>query len=449
MSKKSRPAAARPTTKAASPGTRLDRALFSGAVLALVVLPFAIDLRLATPTQGQERFLEVSSFALAFLHFGSRALGARSEEARPDLASLCAAGVGALLLLSALFAPNRPYALASSLLSLSGIALFLVLRSVARARDLLESFGGLLAVQGAVLAGYALAQTAGLELLPYVPDPDAKSRAVATFGNPNFLASFLGPALFLSLAWALERRGIARTAGLAAAALVLLALVATQARAVLLGVLLGIVCVVAILVRRVLADPKTMSRVRRRVLVAAAALAVLGALLASPRLVAGFSYANLESRLYFFRIAADARAPAWPLGLGRGGFAHAFWSAVDEHQKGPEGPLFTRNLESLAARDGRALDPGGVHDDSLELLAEGGPFALFLHLALVGHVLVEGLRRAVRGDDGKARRAALLTAGLLVSLVDSALGFPLALPASLAVFWLLIATLAPQQGAAG
>lgn len=439
MTRKTRAPAARAPAKAAVPEATLHRALRSGMLLLFLALPFALDLRLSTPIQGQERFLEVGAFALVLVYLAPRVFGSASSGFH--VSSLLAGGIGVLLLASALAAPNRSYALASSLLSISGIGLFFVLRGVARGGDLLPRLGGLLTVQAALLAAYALAQAAGLELLPYVPDPDAKSRAVATFGNPNFLASYLGPALFVCLAWSVGRKGALRTIALGGAALIVLALLQTKARAVLLGVLLGLVFVSVAFLRRILVKAP---REKARMLVAAALVAV-GVVFVSPRLVGGVSGANVESRLYFFRIAAALRAPAWPLGLGRGGFAHAFWSAVEKHQMSPDGALYARNLESLAAKDGRALDPGGVHDDYLELLAEGGPLALFLHLALVGHVLVAGARRSMALSPD-APRAALLTAGFLVSLVDSVLGFPLALPASLALFWLLAAMLAPVPG---
>ena len=79
------------------------------------------------------------------------------------------------------------------------------------------------------LAAYALAQRLGLEPMAAYALAGSRSRAMASFGNPGYLAAYLCLSWPMLLAWARPRRT-------AALALVLAALVATQSRAALLAV---------------------------------------------------------------------------------------------------------------------------------------------------------------------------------------------------------------------
>lgn len=401
-----------------------------GAVLLVFLVPFAIDLRLTTPLQGSERLLECGAFALlALLCVAELAWPRRSGI---DVPALAAAGLGGALLLSAARASNPAYSIASSLLSLSGIALFLVLR---RSGVPASRLAAVVSLQAAVLSVLALTQWAGLDPLPYAADPSVKSRAVATFGNPNFLGSVLGPAIFVCLAHAASRSGTVRKLTLLAAGLAGLALVATRARAALLGTLVAFFLVAVL------------HAVRERVPKRRAVLLVSGCVLLAVSFVAVVRSArpawvldvNVESRLGFFHTASGA--PEVLEGVGRGGFSQTYWDRVAAEAGGDSRAPFLRALVGATDGSSRTLDPGNVHNDYLELLLEGGAVALALHLVLVVLALSSGARRALSGEQA----AGLLVGGLVVSLVDAAFGFPLALPASLAVFWVLVSLLVKPE----
>lgn len=422
-------AESRPEDSPAGKVLALATALLVGAV------PFAVDPRLTMPLQGSERFLECGAFALLAVT-GVVGLTAPASR-RVDVPSLAAAGLAVAILVSAATASNPDYALSCSLLSLSGIALFLVLRSgPVRMRRLV---GGALTLQAALLSALALFQWLGFDLLPLAPDPALKSRAVATLGNPNFLGSVLGPGLFVCLARSRLSTGRARALPLAAFGLAGLALLATRARAAILGVLVAFLLVAAL---EAVAEARGNAR-KRWVLAAAfgtliAALAV--ALVVNVR-PAWILDVNVGNRLAAYHAATPER-PLWKLtGEGRGGFSSRFWDAAHADALDAGRLRFASAFVGATDASGRTLDPGSVHDDYLELWYEGGTVALGLQLFLLFLAFGSGVRRALAGD----RCASLLTGGLVVSALDAAFGFPLALPASLALFWVLVASLLPEN----
>ncbi|MBL8112617.1 MAG: hypothetical protein JNK60_07005 [Acidobacteria bacterium] len=403
----------------------LATALLVGAV------PFVVDPRLPAPLLGSERFLECGAFTLlAVSGFAGFAVPATRRAGAPSLA---AAGLAAALLISAATASSPAYALASSLLSLAGLALFLVLRS--GPVPILGVLGGVLSLQAALLSGLALTQWLGIDLLPLAPDPLLKSRAVATLGNPNFLGSVLGPALFVCLARARATTGRARALALAAFGLSGLALLATRARAAILGALVAFLLVAAL--EAVLEARRD---ARKRWVLAAACGTLLASLAVA--LVMNFRPAwildvNVANRLAAYHAATPER-PLWNLtGEGRGGFASRFWDTAHADALAAGRLRFASALVGATDAAGQTLDPGSVHDDYLELWYEGGTAALALHLFLLLLAFGSGVRRALAGD----RCASLLIGGLVVSALDAAFGFPLALPASLALFWVLVAAL--------
>lgn len=72
-------------------------------------------------------------------------------------------------------------------------------------RCVLRRIQVVLVVEGTLLALYGMLQHFGIEFLKYGTEIE-KNRVVATIGHPNFLASVLGPVLFLGLGLALAHK---------------------------------------------------------------------------------------------------------------------------------------------------------------------------------------------------------------------------------------------------
>ena len=430
-------------------------------------------MRLYTPVRGQLYFLQIG----VFFSFGAVMLArafSRFERPRLSIPLVAVATSAAAVLASAWWGP-RPeygretslYALDRSLLWLSGIALFLMLNVAARRHDLFRIFPWIVLVQTALLAFYGLAQHFGWErwiapllgldretILPYSEDVQ-KNALIATFGHPNFYGSFMGPAMFLILARAatpiranrpqLHRLGeIGRLIALPTAFAILLSLYFAKSRAVWIGSALGFSVAGAIVLAAHRDRVKAAFRLTgvRFAAISFASLAVAAALLSSPASAARAAFdsaasivtrSEFENRLYFWYIASGMRDPLRPIGIGARGFQREFWDDVDTHQQTPEGGLFRRNLMAIMGEE-HSLDPGNVHNDYIETRTEFGPFALFAYLLLVGYLVWFYGLAALRSRES-ALPMALVLGGFVCMLFDQTLGFPLALPCSLALFW--------------
>lgn len=450
------------------------RAALFGSIAIVAAVPFVVVPALYVPTRGQGYFLKIAAFVALAAWAVGRAIGSprRGGWTIPQFAVALGCGAVAASALTAkpprfvltapetrgLLPPSAAYSLDSALLPLAGAALFVLLIEVARTRSLRRLFGPILVAQAGILAAYGLLQEMGVEVLAYSGNVP-KNRIIATFGHPNFFGSFMGPALFVCLAFAAGARSrAARFAGIGAAGLVAIALLLARTRAVWIGAAGGLVATAALVALARPAAARELLRGRRAVLAAGAALVALalaGGLAGSEswrRLARLDPGSQWENRLAYWRTATLMGPTLAPLGVGHGGFGRAFWWELDRLLASEEGPLYRRNLVALTG-EGGALDPGHAHNDYLEMRAESGPFALFAHLAFVGYLLAFGSIAAIRrgraappdaGEFAAALRAIAVAApvgGFVCAAIDAAFGFPLALPCSLVLFQTIAATL--------
>lgn len=433
-----------------------DEIAFWGPLAILALLPFAIYLPLKTPGRGQEYFLEIASFSVFGFYLAVRFFG-RDLRPRVDIPLVAALAGLAFAFVSAMFSPAPAYSATALLPWSAAIALFIMLRAASRQRDLFPIFSWVLAIQAAPLALYAIAQFFGFELewLPYGEDVQ-KNRVISTFGHPNFFGSYIAPMIFICLA-----RGAApgllpaRLVAIAIAFVAMLALALARARAAWIGTALGLMTAgVSIAIARRDQWQPLLAR-RRAIAIGAAALVCIlaaGVVLGPARQPIARRLGSLtegsqwETRLYFWYIAAGAHSPLSPVGIGRGGFGRVFWDEADKLQLSDVGNYFRRNHVALTGYS-RALDPGNVHNDYLEMWAESGPGALFAHLLLVGYLIFFFAARLWRIGIRSLEPArmpvmkSLALGGFVAALFDALLGFPLALPCSLALFWFYCALL--------
>jgi hypothetical protein len=224
--------------------------------------------------------------------------------------------------------------------------------------------------------------------------------------------------------------------------LVLVYLAATRTRGAWLGGALGLVTFFA------LARPR-LSRPVLAAVLAAAALAATAALLPgrpNPRHVGDSK--RFAGGVDVAQATFDIHAPSLRtrLGLWRRTLA-----MVGDHPFVGVGPgnwpvFFPRYAEPGAARDGvqtLALAPRQAHNDLLERTAETGGLGL-ASLLILGAALVLAIRRRLRAGDQDARTATAAAAGALVALVAAGItGFPLEMPATLAIGGLALGLMAP------
>jgi len=270
---------------------------------------------------------------------------------------------------------------------------------------------------GAVLALVAVLQAVGVDPFHWVgwssTHPSERMRVYGTLGNPNFVAAYLGASLCVTLGEAVSAAAPAqRRAWAAAAVLQFGALAATRSWGSLLA--LGAAALSLAWTRA----PRSQG-LRRW------GAALLGVLAAGLLLVAVRERSLstvLAGRLYLWEVAARHVAEAPVLGHGPGSFV-TLWPAWEaEHW-----------ARGASAEQQRFVDvQDHAHLDYLEWLLELGVVGTVPRVLLLLAALWAG-RQAV-----DARGRALIAA--LVALAARALtDFPLARPAELCLFVVLIA----------
>jgi O-antigen ligase len=263
------------------------------------------------------------------------------------------------------------------------------------------------ALAALVAAGYSALQRAGLDWVPWNYPHLSRDRTIATFGNPDYLAWYLAPGLFLILSLSLGlRRPWARAAGLAAGAGTAAIMVLTLTRAAWVAALVG-------------AGVWLAARASRRLLLGAAAgglvlvLGLGGLALASPqagpytlagRLRSLADFADLSLRTRFFLWQAALRIAAeHPLGAG-----------VDSY---PFLALQHRDLEPPETRTLLRV-PENPHNEYLSVLVETGLPGLALLGLTLGLFFTRAWQRRREGLEAVgvlAGGAALWTGGLFLS----------------------------------
>jgi O-antigen ligase len=306
-----------------------------------------------------------------------------------------------------------------------------------------------LAITAVAVAAIALLQRFawnGRILWFFVPNdwpsglPDPRPRVSGPFINRNSLAGYLDLLLPLVVVWAavrshLDTRSLTlgrRMLRLAGAAIVALAILGSMSRGGWIAGATGIACLVLVLRRLPRGERPAWLRPRSLALLLAIGAAVATALALVPledgapndldlRLEQTFSdSSSIDERVGFWRAAARAIRDFPLLGVGLGGW-----------------PEIATRYDTTPA--GRGF-PREVHNDYLQLLAEGGLAGALLVAALVAAVARRiAASLAVRSAAGLPLAAAAL-AGMAALAVHAALDFDLQIPAIPVALAILAAT---------
>lgn len=385
----------------------------------LVGVPYALWRTLVVP----HRLNKSSIFWLGMLFFASQAV-------------------------SVALAPNAAYSFRCFMLPLSFLSIFLLVQTLDLSMRTLERIM-LVAVLGSVLvSAYAVAQSAGYEFLPYNKLPGeelfdeglGKQKISSTFGHPNYFASYLAPLLFWTLYFAFQGNfRWERYASAVAGVLAFAALVVSGARGPWLGIVVACVPYYLLLAMS--------PRLRRQLLFAGGVgLFLLMVILFVPIPFLRFQFDLMERllaskqisvRLYYWLIAFEMFRERFLFGVGYGNFNVLFWDYVARYQASPSGAYF----QFILAEQIRGVSPGYVHNDWLQIAAEGGFVSFVIWVALWSSILTQGWESAK--SVAKRPRVHLMAstfyASFWVFALDGSFNFPLHIPVSGLLFWTLLA----------
>jgi O-antigen ligase len=456
---------------AGRPAERAGRRLCGGATsAAAIVVPLIFAAPLASPfSLPKEVVLELAG-AVALLGFalqldaGGRHEGAAVSAARPGEPAPGAAPVrgrrhrlaaltvvpGALLWLAVLALSaavawarqpmGAPYALDAGLRWTAFLALACAAQVVGRAASTRLAVLQAVTLSAALVSAIGLCQHIDLFRVP-IPIISVPG---STFGNRNIA----GEAIAMSLPFGLGALFLARTRGegallASAVALECLYLAATRARGAWLGGLAG-------LLTFALTSRRAWSRQAVAALVALAVAALVVASLpgrANPRYAADSK--RLARGMAVIETTLDPSAPArrTRIGLWRRSLAMLATAPLLGVGPGNWAVVFPAFAEPGATRDGvftPTLEPRHAHDDLLELVTETGLVGLLAMLALAAGVTAS-TRRQLRDPGASVRIGAAAAAGSLVALLGCGItGFPLEMPATLAIAGLAVGLVAAR-----
>jgi O-antigen ligase len=149
-----------------------------------------------------------------------------------------------------------------------------------------------------------------------------------------------------------------------------------------------------------------------------------------------FASKEISARFYYWLIALEMIKNHLLLGVGYGNFNALFWEVVSNFQRQPENAFYRFILEEHI----RGVSPGYVHNDYLQIAAESGLLGLGAWFGLWSVLLCQAWQTAKRA--ASKPRILLFSAALLAYFVgfavDGLFNFPVQIPVSGFVFWLLL-----------
>lgn len=414
---------------------------------ALVVLtPMVIVYTLVLPPIGQAYFFKISTLAAAVGVGVAWAAGWWSLPRRLTLTGWLALALGVAVVASLPASQSPLFSLKRAMLPGCGLIFLGMILFFPRRRLLLERLRLALIAIGGLLALYGILQHFGLEFLRY-SDQIQKNKVMATIGHPNYLASVLGPTLFLVISLFPSRRplGVKIAAGVLVF-LILFCVALAETRGVWLGLACGVVAVAVLGTRYCLRHGVGLRWVQSFAIGLALALLALTAVnfYVLPRFHASINVkkrleSNIEvkSRFYYWRTAIDMARQRPFFGQGYAMFDPLFWKFTLEQQKGENGPFYYDMLHSISGRV-----PEHVHNEYLEVLAEQGFVGVIVLAALLSFFTYFGVLAIMREPSASlALQHVAVYGAFVVMLVDAAFSFPWRLPVSLIVFMIVLAWL--------
>lgn len=411
------------------------------------IAPFIVIYALVRPHVGQGYFFTLG-ILLALL--GQAVAWAQGWRPMPRRVTAPAVLIGLNVLAvacSMFFASRSPmFSLKHIFLPMMGIVFFSLIVIHPARRLVLERISWGLIIVAGVLSLYGVLQHFGIEILSYSAQVQ-KNTIIATIGHPNYLASVLGPIVFIVLSFIFARGGkrwIFLGGGLNL--LILACIMLARTRAVWLGLIIAFVLVFAMGALYVRRHRLGMKPLGGLALGAFSVLLILGGLVAValPAMNASInlkqrltSEKEVKSRFFYWHAAIDMGLQKSVFGQGVGMFDTLFWDYTLDHQKREMGKYYYDVLPSISGRT-----PGHVHNEYLEVFCEQGFAGFGALIALLSFFLYFGAQAVLRqSDPAQALKGLALWGALVTILIDAVFGFPWRLPISLIVFMVVLAWL--------
>ena len=405
---------------------------------------------LLKPVENQVFYVQLAVLASMIPYCLWRAFAPPAGYPRNSLTYLALVFV-ALQVGSAFVSTNAEYSLRQLLMPFACLAVFLVIPTLGMGRRDMEKVF-LVPVIGVIpLALYAVAQSQGWEFLPYAREREVAERMIetvsgkqltsSTFGHPNYLASYLSPMFFWSMYFALTRKPrVQKLLGGAALMSIVASLLVGGTRG-------GWVAVVAAgLPFYVLL---TLSPAYRRQLLFTGGIVVLVVVavlvIPNPLVRVQFNLADrvmaskeITSRFYYWLMSIEMLKDSPWLGVGFAHFDVRFWEYVDLFQRRPEADYYRFILTDSI----RGVRPGFVHNDFLQIAAESGVFAVLTWLAMWSALVCQTWEtaRRLRNNPRSLLLSATFLAAFLAMAVDGLFNFPMHIPVSRFLFWVMLGT---------
>ncbi|MCB9868161.1 MAG: O-antigen ligase family protein, partial [Phycisphaerales bacterium] len=413
--------------------------------LGIALLPLANFEALYTARVSQALAAQIGLLCLGALLLPALLLARRGhhELSRTDLAVLV---FGAATLLSTLFGPAPAAFFRESLYAAAFLVVYFLVRWMRPSRGQLIVLGCGTAVAVLLVSVAGILQNRGIETLDYaLKERRGKGQIVSLLGNPNYVASFLAPALFLLAGFAIAARHWVWRVVFAMALLPLgWCLALAGGRAAWLGMLAG-VFVVAVLLLMV----RTGGRLKPwhwlavgAAPIAAALLLLLALRIAAPNFDLAdrlTSYRELHLRLFPWMIGRGMFLDHPLLGIGYGRFFAAYDPyVIDFFQASTRHRLYEYVLKLAPGER-----PDHLHNEYFQVLVETGLVGLAAFMAVLANATSGAFARLRDGATERTERAAiaLFLGAAACTAVDAFWGFPLRLPCSGLLFWLVLALL--------
>ena len=425
-----------------------DRAAWPPAIVRLVRLalltvvattPFAIEPLYKRMSFSQTYYVEWAGLTIGILLVAVM-LALRLPLRWPTALFWCYLAYFAVIVISIFARPVRGYGFSNAILPLTGAVILFLLEVTPTSRRGQESFFLLLVGLGLIAAAYGILQNFGLELFRSVAEGERQVLS-SFFGHSNFMASFLAPIVFLAAYFLGPGRDnrLRIVAGVAIGA-TLICLYWAGTRAATLAVIAGTVGLMrwrlpqASMARRRLA---TVAGIVVVLVIAATLWGQYGGRHRETLLRRLSSHREMSNRTFLWMIGIEMIREKPVLGIGYGRYNAEFWPYCERYVQRPGHEMF-----SYILREMKGLNPGEVHNDLLGVACETGILGAAAFIGLWVLALVFCHRSIRRGEPADRRMARHLRAALICVFVDSLFGFPLQLPASAVLFWILLGNVA-------
>ena len=409
-------------------------------VTLVAACPFAINRSFEKPTVSQQAFI-VFSVTSALVVLLPLLFLSGQITFRPGRTVYYILLLLAMTAISALMCKNPAFSIYEMIYLVPLILYYFAFICLDIRESDLEKAAVFLSIITVPIVIYALMQNYNIDILGYEKAGVKEKRKIASFfGNPNFMASYISPILFFSLAGLVKTKNriIRFVLGLICVS-VAFCLIIAGTRAAWLGIATGLAISLVLFIKSGVIKTKYF---RRGVIIAV----VLAMLLVLFFMIPGvqlpfdlhervFSMHELYGRLFLWQIGKNMFLDHPFTGVG----FHRYPVELNEYAL----EFFSTNPRSDAykifAEKGKIQK--FMHNEYYEILVEIGVFGLLFFLGIIISTIREGVRKINSNDaDLKIMSFRIFIIGsLFVMLMDAFWGFPFQLPCSGVLFWFILA----------